>query len=91
MAVLIVAVGGYHYLNNSDEELISIGIGIYGTVAAGTVGFVGALIARRNPIIPAARPAASAGWYRDPTGRPTALRYWEAQAGPRTLHLIAAR
>jgi Protein of unknown function (DUF2510) len=77
VAGLIVAIGGYYYNNNSDEELISIGIGIYGTIDAGIVGFIGALIARQNRIITAAPAATPAGWYRDPTGRPTALRYWD--------------
>lgn len=77
VAGLIAAIGGYHYNNNSDEELISIGVGIYGTIAAGIVGFIGALIARQNPIITAAPAAVPAGWNRDPTGSASTLRYWD--------------
>jgi hypothetical protein len=79
VAGLITAIGGYHYLDNSGEELISVGIGVYGTVAAGIVGFVGALIARQYPTAPevvAPVVAVAPGWHADPIGS-AVLRYWD--------------
>ncbi len=58
---------------------MSWGIAVYATVAAGIVGLLGALIARRCPTTPAVVAAGivvAPGWYADPVGA-SALRYWD--------------
>lgn len=75
VAGLIIAIGGYHLGTNSDDELVSVGVGVYATIAAGFFGIIGSTIARQNPVVTVQSTTPVAGWYADPAGE--AQRYWD--------------
>jgi hypothetical protein len=74
VAGAIGLIGAYHF-NNLDSEVSSVGIGVYGTIAAGVVGFIGGMTGRQyKPATQAASTAPPpvvhppAGWHTDPLG-----------------------
>lgn len=88
---LVTAIGVYHYSNLGDVG--SIGIGVYGTIAAGVVTAIGGIETLRNPLPLSATPSAAVGvvappstvalpppgWHPDPHDA-TSLRYWDGTA-----------
>jgi hypothetical protein len=82
VAVAIGLIGAYHQ-NNLDSDVSAVGIGVYGTIAAGVFGFVGGMMGRQyKPVTQAASTAPPptvqppAGWHPDPMGEGE-LRYWD--------------
>lgn len=74
----ITFVGGYNFVD-LDSDVVSVGGGLYLTIAAGVAVVVAAIAAMVAPAdTSVVRPTAAPGWYPDPAGSATS-RWWDGQ------------